>query len=47
MHCNAFAAEGNIQLPIMSCSRMDHSVAAVFAAKGIGWEGGNGSVGEV
>ena len=33
MHCNA----------IMSCSRRDHSVAAAFAANGIGWEGGDGS----
>ena len=35
MHCNAFAAKGISQSPIMSCSRRYHSVAAVFTAKGI------------
>jgi len=40
---DAFAAKGTIQLPIMSCSRRDHSVTAAFAANGIGQEGGDGS----
>jgi len=35
MYCNAFTAEGIIQLPITSCSRRYHSVTAAFAAKGI------------
>ena len=49
MHCNVLAVKGMIQSPIMSCSRRDHSVAATFAANGIGREGGDGvhSAGEV
>jgi len=39
MHRKVFAAKGIIQLPIMSCSKRDHSVAAVFDANGIGREG--------
>jgi len=40
---NAFAAKGIIRLPITSSSRRDHSVAAAFAANGIGRDGGDGS----
>jgi len=52
MHCKAFAAKGIIQLPVASCSRRDHSVAAAFTAKGmipVGREGVMGvhSTGEV
>jgi len=43
MHCNMFTAEGIIRSPVTSCSRRHHSVAAVFNANGIGWEGGDGS----
>ena len=43
VHCNAFAAKGIIQSPIASCSRRDHSVAAAFAANGIGREVDDGS----
>ena len=43
MHCNALAAKGIIRSPVTSCSRRDHSVAATFAANGIGQEGGDGS----
>jgi len=39
MHCNAFAAKGIIQSTITSCIRRNHSVAAAFAANGIGREG--------
>ena len=43
MHCNAFAAKRIIRSPITSCSRRDHSVAAAFAANGIGRAGGDGN----
>jgi len=43
MHFNTFAAKGVIQLPVTSCSRRDLSVAAAFAANGIGREEGDGS----
>ena len=39
MDCNALAAKGVIQSTITSCSRMDHSVAAAFAANGTGLKG--------
>ena len=43
IHCNACAAERTIRSTITSRYRRDHSVAAAFAANGIGREGGDGS----
>jgi len=43
MHYKSLAAKWITRPPITSCSTRDHSVAAVFANNGIGWEGGDGS----
>jgi len=46
MHCDTLAAKGFTRSPIMSSSRRDHAITAMFTANGIGWVTGVHSAGE-